>query len=181
MSKLVHRLVLACALAAFDAAAAPTACDLLSAAEVQSVQGEPLKEAKLESATHDGLAVSQCYYALPTLAKSISLTLTTRGEGAAGRSPRESWRQTFHRRKDEAAEKKREAHGEEEENEAAPALKRLGGLGEEAYWEASPVGGSLYVLKGQRFIRISVGGPGDAAQKTSKSRTLARLALKRLH
>jgi hypothetical protein len=42
------------------------------------------------------------------------------------------------------------------------------------------VGGALYVLKKNSFIRISVGGPGNEDEKISKSKALARNALKRL-
>ena len=44
----------------------------------------------------------------------------------------------------------------------------------------SRVGGALYVLKGESYIRISVGGAGDQAQKLEKSKTLAAFVLKRL-
>ncbi len=39
---------------------------------------------------------------------------------------------------------------------------------------------TLYVLKGDCFVRISVGGAGDQAVKLEKSRKLAEFALKRL-
>jgi hypothetical protein len=38
----------------------------------------------------------------------------------------------------------------------------------------------LYVLNANTYIRISVGGAGDQAQKTEKSKTLAQSVLKRL-
>jgi hypothetical protein len=36
------------------------------------------------------------------------------------------------------------------------------------------------VLKGNSYIRISVGGPGDQATKIKKSKDLAEMVLKRL-
>jgi hypothetical protein len=42
------------------------------------------------------------------------------------------------------------------------------------------VGGALYVLKGNSYIRISVGGAGDQTQKMEKSKTLAESVLKHL-
>jgi hypothetical protein len=42
------------------------------------------------------------------------------------------------------------------------------------------VGGELYVLKGDSFFRISVGGAGDKAAKIDKSKKLAQMVLKHL-
>jgi hypothetical protein len=42
------------------------------------------------------------------------------------------------------------------------------------------VGGALYVLKGNNYIRISVGGAGDQADKIRKSKALAQSILGRL-
>jgi hypothetical protein len=53
-------------------------------------------------------------------------------------------------------------------------------VGDEAFWSASSVGGALYVLKGDRYLRISVGGAGNAETKLKKSKTLALNALRRL-
>jgi len=54
------------------------------------------------------------------------------------------------------------------------------GVGEQAYWVGSPMVGALYVLKGNTFLRISVGGVREEAARIQKSVALARLALKRL-
>ena len=56
----------------------------------------------------------------------------------------------------------------------------MNGLGDEAFWIGSRVGGALYVLKKDLFFRISVGGAGDEKAKLNKSRTLAQNVLKRL-
>lgn len=178
MNKFVSRLGLACALAAPGVRAAPAACDLLSAAQIRAVQGEAPQEAKAQSATSNGLAESQCYFTLPTPANSVSLSLTERGAGAGARSPRAWWKETFHHRHERGKEGAQRGEEEEDRKESPP--QRVPGVGDEAYWAASAVGGSLYVLRGDRFIRLSVGGGGDAAQKLRRSRALARLALKRL-
>jgi hypothetical protein len=44
----------------------------------------------------------------------------------------------------------------------------------------SRIGGALYVLKGNAYLRISIGGPSDQADKIKKSKTLAQKALARL-
>ena len=57
---------------------------------------------------------------------------------------------------------------------------KIDGLGDEAFWTGTRVGGALYVLKGNCYIRISVGGAGSPEQKIEKSKTLAADVLKRL-
>lgn len=146
------------------------ACTLLTGEEAAAVQGEPFKATNASQKVGAGLIVSQCYFELPTTVNSIVVTLTQRGEGADARDPKQSWQEIFHREK--SAEKK----GEEEEKEP----QKIEGIGEEAFWSGSRVGGALYVLKGNSYIRISVGGAGDQAQKTEKSKALAQSVLKRL-
>src|ERR1700730_509313 len=46
------------------------ACALLTSKEIESVQGEPLKETKPSGKSEGGFAISQCYFALPTFANS---------------------------------------------------------------------------------------------------------------
>jgi hypothetical protein len=89
------------------------------------------------------------------------------------RDLKEFWKETFH------GEKKEEKGREEEEKKAAPPEK-IDGLGDEAFWLSNRVGGELYVLKGDSFFRISVGGAGDKATKIDKSKKLAEMVLKRL-
>jgi hypothetical protein len=146
------------------------ACTLLSKEETQAAQGEAFKDTKASRKSAAGLTVSQCYFELPTTVNSVVLTVTERGAGGDAREPKESWQDIFHREK--ASEKKEE--GEEREPQ------KIDGVGDEAFWVGNRVGGALYVLKGNAYIRISVGGAGDQAQKTEKSKTLAQSVLKRL-
>lgn len=148
------------------------ACTLLTKDETQAVQGEAFKETKASQKLTAGLTQSQCYFELPTTVNSIVLTVTQRGEGADARDPKQNWQELFHR--DKALEKK------EEEKEGGHGPEKIEGLGDEAFWTGSRVGGALYVLKGNSFIRISIGGAGDRADKIEKSKTLARNVLKRL-
>jgi hypothetical protein len=105
---------------------------------------------------------------LPTTVNSVVLTVTRKAEG--GRDPSESWREVFHR--EPSASKKEE--GEEKE-----PLK-VEGVGDEAFWTGTRVGGALYVLKANTYFRISVGGAGDQTQKIESSKKLAESVLKRL-
>ncbi|HEY4758095.1 MAG TPA: hypothetical protein VIH43_06025 [Chthoniobacterales bacterium] len=58
--------------------------------------------------------------------------------------------------------------------------RKIEGIGEESYWMGNPMGGILYVLKKDRMLRISFGGPASAEDKLAKSKALAQKALNRL-
>jgi hypothetical protein len=147
------------------------ACTLLTKEETEAVQGEPFKSTKASQKSGSGLTASQCYFELPTTMNSIVLTVTQRSDGADGRDPKQGWQEIFH------SEKPSEKKGEGEE-ERTP--EKIEGIGDEAFWTGSRVGGALYVLKGNSYIRISVGGAGDKAEKIEKSKALAQSVLTRL-
>ena len=169
-------------------------CQLLTGDDLKAVQGESPKEAQRSDRQEGGFIVAQCYYALPTSVNSVVLNVTTAGEGASA-SPRKFWEDTFGKAEREGKEKtsrerERERRGakekdkergaeREEEEEGAPPEK-VNGLGDEAFWIASRVGGALYVLRKDIFFRISVGGAGNEKSKLRKSRTLAQQILKRI-
>lgn len=139
------------------------ACNLLSSKDIQSVQGEVLKQAVGRESAQGNLVESHCYFALPTGAKSISLSVTAAGKGRAAREIR-AFLDEFHR--------------PPKKKHRAPT--KIEGLGQEAFWASSASGGNLYVFDRDRFIRLSVGGPGDQAEKLKKSKALARMVLARL-
>jgi hypothetical protein len=70
----------------------------------------------------------------------------------------------------------------EADNEADEAGKPrlIPALGEEAYWVGSPISGALYVLQGDLFLRISVGGVPKESTRIDKSKSLATAILRRL-
>ncbi|HYJ89458.1 MAG TPA: hypothetical protein VEW46_25580 [Pyrinomonadaceae bacterium] len=148
------------------------ACALLTDSEIQSVQGEAIKETKLSGQLTGGLVISQCFFTLPTFNNSISLIVAHQGEGAGARKPQEFWRTTFH-----AAKKEVKARKKSEEESDPP--KKISGLGDEAFWMGNRIAGALYVLKGDAYVRVSVGGPSDKASQT-RARALAQKALARL-
>jgi hypothetical protein len=145
------------------------ACTLLTKEEIQAVQGEPFKNTKPSEHSAAGLVISQCYFELPTPVNSVVVTVTRKAEG--GRDPSDSWREIFHR--EESSRKKEE--GEEEKKPL-----KIDGMGDEAFWTGTRVGGALYVLKANTYVRISVGGAGDQEQKIEKSKKLAADILTRL-
>jgi hypothetical protein len=154
------------------------ACAMLTSQDIASVQSEPLKETKLSESSADGFNVSQCFFTLPTFTNSISLAVTQRAEGPGARDPRQFWKDTFHqddeRKKDRDRQKDRDKEGEER------PPQKISGIGDEAFWMASPAAGMLYVLKGSSYVRISIGGSGNQQTKITKSKALAQKVIDRL-
>jgi hypothetical protein len=164
-----------------DGNANADACKLLTAEEIQAVQGEGVKTTKGTDASNGSLSVSQCFYETTSFTNSISLTLTKKNGDARGEGPREFWKKNFGGEKErEKGERERQGgeRGEEEEEGLPPT--RVRGLGDDAYWVGNGKVGTLYVLKGDKFIRISLGGGDAQEKKMEKTKTLAERALKRI-
>ena len=155
-----------------------SACTLLSREEIESIQGEALRETKSSERSEGGFSVSHCYLTLMTASNSIALTVTRKGNKPEARDPRQFWEETFSRgsRSEKASE---EEKGREEEEKSGVPVK-IAGLGDEAFWMGNGINGALYVLKGNSYMRIGIGGSGDQATKIAKSKTLAQIALKHL-
>ena len=141
-------------------AAQPDACQVLTKADLAAVQGEEFTSAKLSQPRSGG---TQCFYQLPTFTKSVSVDV--RYSGA-----KKFWDETFEHEHEEA--------GEPDEKVTPPV--KVGGVGSEAMWVGSRVAGSLYVRKGDKLLRVSVGGPGDNKEKIARSKRLALAALRRM-
>jgi hypothetical protein len=111
-----------------------------------------------------------------THVNSVSVVIT---QNAPKSSPgvREFWQETFHR---EAGEDRSGGDNDEGEDEEKAPPQQVSELGDEAFWMGTQISTALYVLRGDSYIRISVGGAGDHAAKLEKSRKLAEFALKRL-
>jgi len=158
------------------------ACKLLTPEEIQAVQGEGLKSAKGSDTSTNSLSVSQCFYETTSFSNSVSLTLTRGSGDPKGESPREFFKKNFggeqEGREKEEREKKRGARVEEEEEGLPPT--RVRGVGDEAYWVGNDKVGALYVLRGDKFLRISVGGADKQEKKIEKTKALAARALKRI-
>lgn len=164
------------------------ACELITNAEVQAIQGSPIKEVKPSEQSDGNFRIAQCFYTAETFNKSVSLAVT-QGDPASAkpRNPREYWKETFGRYEGEAKEEKgdeekkkslREREGEEEEKGRPP--KKIDGIGDAAYWAANRMGGALYVLKKDVYIRVSVGGPEAEDTMIKRCKALAEKALSRL-
>jgi hypothetical protein len=91
------------------------------------------------------------------------------------RSPKEFWKEKFDPYQNEEPKTK---SGDEKEQGAAP--RKIDGLGDDAYWVSNRFGGVLYVLKGDAFISVGIGGTDAEEVKLKKSKTLAQKALQQL-
>lgn len=170
------------------------ACSLATKEEVAAIQSAPITAAKSNEVPSGDFVLSQCYY--PSSAPNMSVTV-----GVIQMDPQHPsqtavsayWHQVFERftgnkatareeeqEKAEKGEKKRNLGREAEENEGSVHPDKINGVGDEAYWAGTRFGGTLYVLKGEKMLRISVGGPGDLNSKLAKSKALAEKALGRL-
>lgn len=154
------------------------ACALLSGKEIEDVQGEPVKETKLSGQSSGGLNLSQCFFTLPTFTNSISLLVAQRGEGSEARDPKDFWSENFHEKSGSKAKDREKREGKEEGEESAPP-QRISGLGQEAFWTGNRIAGALYILKGNAYVRISVGGSNSDTSKR-RLRALAQKAIARL-
>jgi hypothetical protein len=150
------------------------ACALLSSEAIRRATGEQATNTKATSQTARNLRQSQCFYTLPTFTNSISVTLTSPA-GLRRDAAREVWEHWFHRGEDD----KDRGKPESEEEEAVASAAPVAGVGEEAFWVHSFVG-NLYVRKGNRFLRISLGGKMNDDERQAKAKALAVDALRRL-
>ena len=157
----------------------PDPCALLTSADIQAVQGDAVQDTKPSTQPAGGLIMAQCLFRTASPSKSVSLAVASAGSV----SPRAFWQKQFHSGKPGPEEKEKDKGAGrkdakvEDESTQPRAIK---GVGEQAYWVGSPMVGALYVLKGNTFLRISVGGVRAESARIQKSVALARLALKRL-
>lgn len=151
---------------------------LLTAEEIERILGEPLKNKVPSTRAEGGLIISQCYFALPTASKSLVVTVTTAGAGPQSTQPRDFWAQKFGSKREEGGHEHGADADEHEHAQAAP--EKVEDVGEDAYWVPSGGTGALYVLHGNRFIRLAVGGTDDKKVRVEKAAALAKIALTRL-
>jgi hypothetical protein len=159
------------------------ACSLVSKEEVESVQEAPLNDTKSSERSDGVFRVSQCFYAAAEFSKSVSLAMIQKDpDHSATRSPKDFWKEKFGRYSGEERERDKDEKAKErkEEKEESIPPKKIEGIGDEAFWASNRFGGILYVLTGDAFISISLGGTDDEETKIKKSKALAQQALKRL-
>jgi len=158
------------------------ACSLVSKEEVESVQEAPVNESRSSERSDGVFRVSQCFYTAAEFSKSVILALIQTDPNERNkRSPKDFWKEKFgpYNTNEKEREEKAETKTRGEKEEGTPP-KKISGLGDDAYWASNRFGGILYVLKGDAFISISLGGTDDEATKLKKSKALAQQALQRL-
>jgi len=165
------------------------ACSLITKEEIQAIQGSAVKDQKGSEQADGHFRIAQCFYSTETFNKSVSLALTQTDAASPGaRDPKDYWKETFGRyegkvKEEEGDEEKKKSLGEqerEEEGEKARPPKKLDGVGDAAYWTANRMGGALYILKDDVYMRISVGGPESEEAMINRCKALAEKALSRL-
>ena len=151
-------------------------CRLITTEEIGAIQGSSVQEPKGSTRSENGLRVSQCFYTATEFSKSVNLALVQRDpDHPSGRSPKDFWKEKFDPYENEEPQK--DSDGEKEKG---PPPKKIASLGDEAYWASNRFGGTLYVLKGDAFISIGLGGTDDEENKLEKSKVIAQKALQRL-
>jgi hypothetical protein len=149
-----------------DRKAAFDACALIKASEVGVVQNDKITATKSSSRLNGTFAVSQCFYTAANFVNSVSLEVNQRMPDDSRRdSVLQFWTQQFRQARD---------------NRKSVKPKLIPGIGDEAYWVGSSKMGVLYILKRDRYFRVSVGGSDAEEVKLQKSKKLAGYALKRL-
>jgi len=174
-------------LAAVPRAAASTAadaCRLLTRSEIGRAQKGSVVETKSTSRESGGFAILACFYRVEPFDRSVSLELTRRAQGSAAHDPRERWERMFSNSEEsddedgaEGSDKSAKSAKEKSEKESPP--RPVSDVGEAAYWIPNPVSGALYVLKGNSYLRVSLGGPDPETVKIERASELARKALAR--
>ena len=168
----------ACAGIARTGGTPPGACSLLTAADVERVQGGTLREAVASgNAGGEAVATTQCFFRVEPFTSSVSLALTrASGSRASRRAVREHWERLFH------PQERPGPRGESESGEEQVTGSRtpLEGLGEEAFLMGGHGNVVLYVLAPGAYLRLSVGGAGQTAEWSRRAQALARAALARL-
>jgi hypothetical protein len=183
-------------------------CALLSGEELKAAWGEAPTDAQGSEHAVGPLSMSQCFFRLPTFDKSVNLEVVRAAPGADAGALKEYWRKRFHpeavearergrelkeereREREEMLERERAAGqlregGREEEEEGGEDAEdsrpqRVPGLGEEAYLTGNRINATLFVLKGDAVLRLSVSGPDERPAKLKAAAALAAKALKRL-
>jgi hypothetical protein len=154
-----------------DATITRDACSLVSKEEVESVQQTPVNDAKGSERSDGTFKISQCVYTAAEFSKSVNLALTQADPNEpAKRSPKDFWKEKFDPYEDEEPKANR---GDKKQQSATS--KTITNLGDQAFWVSNRFGGTLYVLKGDAFISVALGGTDDEDIKLKKSKALQRL------
>lgn len=142
------------------------ACALLTPADIKDIQGEEPVESKPTQQSDGSVVMHQCFFRLEEFSKSVSLSAAAAGTAY--------WERMFAERPGSEEEEERERGGR------SSPRRQIRGLGDEAYWLSTRVGGTLYVRQGGDLLRIGIGGKASDTDRLANATALARRALPRL-
>ena len=152
-------------------------CGLISAEEVQAIQGSPIKDVKPSEQSDGSFRIAQCFYNAETFNKSVSLAVTQSDPASPkARNPKDFWKETFGRyegetKEEKGDEEKRESLREQDEEKGTPP-KKMEGIGEAPF--------PITTSNPEVCIGISVGGPESEEAKINNCKAIAEKALSRL-
>jgi hypothetical protein len=153
------------------------ACALVAGRDVSRILDADIKSTRPVTEAARGVLLYQCYISTGT-PRSISIAVAgPMRSGSRTVTPRQFWREQFHPARRAGSSHERDRRDREREDAAARPVR---GVGDEAFWSGTRVAGALYVLRGNTFIRVSVGGIQDERERIEKSRQLAAAAITRL-
>lgn len=145
----------------------PDPCLLLSDEDVRGIQGHPVVERVPSAQPARRFQVAQCVYRTPEITHSVSVAVTSPLSGGPRGAVRAYWQERF-----------------SSEGSAVSARKHpplpVAGLGDAAFWVGDRVTGALYVLEGDVFVRISVGGVREEEPRRDRTKALASRVVERL-
>ena len=146
-------------------ASPPDACGLLSDEDVRTVHGQPVSQRVPSAPATRRFHVSQCVYRTPDLTHSVSVAVTSPLPAAPAGAVRAYWKERF---------TPPPAPGKKGPPRPVPDI------GDEAFWVGDRRAGALYVLTGDAFVRLSVGGIGEEAPRLERTKALASRIIPRL-
>src|ERR1700730_5758954 len=142
-------------------------CRLLTSAEIEAVQGEPVRETKPSVQPNGGMRMSQCLYRTATFAKSVTVALVAPAPGkSTALAPRKFWRTQFH---------PPEPKDEDERPVPGKAPDKVGPQS-----VGNGITGALYAVLGDASPRMSGGGVRQESARIEKAKALARNIMRRL-
>jgi hypothetical protein len=159
------------------------ACKLLTGEEIKTIQRDTLKDVTPTARSGGTFIISQCFYATSQFVNSVSLTVTQQSSNPGAKNIREFWKQRFRSAASHDSEREKERDNRakaSEEEEEGPPPERVKGVGEEAYSVGNAKSGALYVLNGNKILRISVGGSNSQPERIERMKSLAQYAIRRL-
>lgn len=164
-------------------AAAPglDVCGLLASAEIEAIQGAPVRDAQPSIQKHGHLAISQCYYTVHSSdgSKNLSVYLQVVQLDPNSARPdalKEFWEEKFGPGN---TYESKERKGVVSEKKRIEPPSPVSGIGDKAFWLASARGGALYVLANDKVVRVSADA-NEAKNMLDNPKALAAKILARL-